>query len=59
MRRRMKVGEPDEETTTPTARGPRAEQTSGETDAGAGDIENEEEEEDMGGQPSEGEEAPN
>ena len=47
------VGEPEEETTTPTARGPRAEQTSGETDAGAGDIEIEEEEEDMGGQPSE------
>ena len=47
------VDEPDEETTTPTARGPRAEQTSGETDAGAGDIEIEEEEDDMGGQPSE------
>ena len=47
------IDEPDEETTTPTARGPRAEQTSGETDAGAGDIEIEEEEDDMGGQPSE------
>ena len=35
--------------TTPTARGPRAEQTSGETDAGAGDIEIEEEEDDHGG----------
>ena len=47
------VDEPEEETTSPTARGPRAEQTSGETDAGGDDIEVEEDEEDMGGQPSE------
>ena len=47
------VDEPEEETTSPTARGPRAEQTSGETDAGGGDIEVEEDEEDVGGQPSE------
>ena len=46
------VDEPEEETTSPTARGPRAEQTSGETDAGGGDIEVEEDEEDVGGQPS-------
>ena len=45
--------EPEEETTSPTARGPRAEQTSGETDAGGDDIEVEEDEEDVGGQPSE------
>ena len=48
-----KVDEPEEETTSPTARGPRAEQTSGETDAGGDDIEVEEDEEDVGGQPSE------
>ena len=47
------VDEPEEETTSPTARGPRAEQTSGETDAGGDDIEVEEDEEDVGGQPSE------
>ena len=47
------VDEPEEETTSPTARGPRAEQTSGETDAGGDDIEIEEDEEDVGGQPSE------
>ena len=47
------VGEPEEETTSPTARGPRAEQTSGESDAGGDDIEIEEDEEDVGGQPSE------
>ena len=45
--------EPEEETTSPTARGPRAEQTSGETDAGGDDIEVEEDEEDVWGQPSE------
>ena len=47
------VDEPEEETTSPTARGPRVEQTSGETDAGGDDIEIDEDEEDMGGQPSE------
>ena len=47
------VDEPEEETTSPTARGPRAEQTSGETDAGGDDIEVEEDEEDVGCQPSE------
>ena len=47
------VDEPEEETTSPTARGPRAEQTSGETDAGGDDIEVEEDGEDVGGQPSE------
>ena len=47
------VDEPEEETTSPTARGPRVEQTSGETDAGGDDIEVEEDEEDVGGQPSE------
>ena len=47
------VDEAEEETTSPTARGPRAEQTSGETDAGGDDIEVEEDEEDVGGQPSE------
>ena len=47
------VDEPEEETASPTARGPRAEQTSGETDAGGDDIEVEEDEEDVGGQPSE------
>ena len=47
------VDEPEEETTSHTARGPRAEQTSGETDAGGDDIEVEEDEEDVGGQPSE------
>ena len=47
------VDDPEEETTSPTARGPRAEQTSGETDAGGDDIEVEEDEEDVGGQPSE------
>ena len=47
------VDEPEEETTSPTARGPRAEQTSGETDAGGDDIEVEEDEGDVGGQPSE------
>ena len=47
------VDEPEEETTSPTARRPRAEQTSGETDAGGDDIEVEEDEEDVGGQPSE------
>ena len=47
------VDELEEETTSPTARGPRAEQTSGETDAGGDDIEVEEDEEDVGGQPSE------
>ena len=47
------VDEPEEETSSPTARGPRAEQTSGETDAGGDDIEVEEDEEDVGGQPSE------
>ena len=47
------VDEPEEETTSPTARGPRAEQTSGETDAGGDDIEVDEDEEDVGGQPSE------
>ena len=47
------VDEPEEETTSPTARGPRVKQTSGETDAGGDDIEIDEDEEDMGGQPSE------
>ena len=47
------VDEPEEETTSPTARGPRVEQTSGETDAVGDDIEIDEDEEDMGGQPSE------
>ena len=47
------VDEPEEETTSPMARGPRVEQTSGETDAGGDDIEIDEDEEDMGGQPSE------
>ena len=47
------VDEPEEETTSPTARGPRVEQTSGETDAGGDDIEVDEDEEDVGGQPSE------
>ena len=47
------VDEPEEETTSHTARGPRAEQTSGETDAGGDDIKVEEDEEDVGGQPSE------
>ena len=45
------VDEPEEETTSPTARGPRAEQTSGETDAGGDDIEVEEDEEDVGANP--------
>ena len=47
------VDEPEEDPTSPTARGPRMEQTSGETDAGGDDIEIDEDEEDMGGQPSE------
>ena len=47
------VDEPEEETTSPTARGPRVKQSSGETDAGGDDIEIDEDEEDMGGQPSE------
>ena len=52
------VDEPDEETTTPTARGPRAEQTSGETDAGAGEVEIEEEGRWHGGTTFRSEEAP-
>ena len=47
------VDEPEEDPTSPTARGPRTEQASGETDAGGNDIEIDEDEEDMGGQPSE------
>ena len=45
--------EPDEGPTTPSARGSRKEQTSGETETGEGDDKAEEEDEDMGGQPSE------
>jgi len=47
------VEEPDDDPTSPPARGSRMEQTSGETDAGGDDIEIDEDEEDMGGQPSE------
>ena len=53
-----KVEEPDEDPTSPPARGSRMEQTSGETDAGGDDIEIDEDEEDMGGQPSEAKKAP-
>ena len=48
-----KVEEPNNDPTTPPARGSRTEQTSGETEAGGDDIEIDEDEEDMGGQPSE------
>ena len=47
------VEEPDDDPPTPPARGSRTEQTSGETEAGDDDIEIDEEEEDVGGQPSE------
>ena len=47
------VEEPDDDPTSPPARGSRMDQTSGETDAGGDDIEIDEDEEDMGGQPSE------
>ena len=46
------VEEPDDEPTSPPARGSRMEQTSGETEAGDDDIEIDEDEEDMGGRPS-------
>ena len=55
----MKLMSPEEETTSPTARGPRAEQTSGETDAGGDDIEIEEDDEGRGGPTFGGEETPN
>ena len=45
--------EPDEGPTTPSARGSRKDQTSGETETGEGDVKVEEEDDDMGGQPSE------
>ena len=47
------VEEPDDDPTSPPARGSRMQQTSGETDAGGDDIDIDEDEEDMGGQPSE------
>ena len=48
------VIEPEEDPSSPTARGTRMEQTSGETGAGEGDdIEVDDDAEDMGGQPSE------
>ena len=53
------VEEPDDEPTSPPARGSRMEQTSGETEAGDDDIEIDEDEEDMGGRPSGGKETPN
>ena len=45
--------EPDEGPTTPSARGSRKEQTSGETETGEGGDKAEEEDDDMGEQPSE------
>ena len=47
------VEEPEDDPSSPTARGTRMEQTSGETDAGVDDIEVDDDVEDMGGQPSE------
>ena len=47
------VDEPEEDPASPPARGSRMEQTSGETDAGGDDIEVDDDEEDMGGRPSE------
>ena len=47
------VEEPDDDAPSPTARGTRTEQTSGETEAGNYDIEVDEEDDDVGGQPSE------
>ena len=47
------VEEPEDDPSSPTARGTRMEQTSGETGAGDDDIEVDDDVEDMGGQPSE------
>ena len=50
----VEAEEPEDETLSPTARGTRTEQTSGETDAGVDDVEVDDEDmEDVGGQPSE------
>ena len=48
----VEAEEPEEDPSSPPARGPRMEQTSGETEAGEDDIEVDDDEEDMGGQPS-------
>ena len=47
------VEEPEEDPSSPPARGSRMEQTSGDTDAVGDDIEVDDDEEDMGGRPSE------
>ena len=47
------VEEPDDDAPSPPARGTRMEQTSGETEAGNDDINIDEEDDDVGGQPSE------
>ena len=49
----VEAEEPEEDPSSPPARCPRMEQTSGETEAGEDDIEVDDDEEDMGGQPSE------
>jgi len=49
----VEVEEPEDDPTSPPARGSRMEQTSGETDAGGDDIEVDDDEEDMGGRRSE------
>ena len=49
----VEAEEPEDDPSSPTARGTRMEQTSGETDAGVDDIEVDDDVEDMGGQPSE------